>query len=161
MGEIILREEFARAGIDEHGLVSGAGNIRDAAGVREFAGSAAIDGVRVRSAGVSDEEHGNGIDHRARKVLDEAGYRKGRVGVAHRVTAQELLGSDLILAMTASHRASLIRMAKQVGADPSKIRMWRETDVPDPWYGDLSDFYDTLDVIQTGAKKLVDELMRS
>ena len=46
MGEIVLREAATAAGID----------------------------VVVESAGVSDEEEGNPIDRRARRVLDSAGY---------------------------------------------------------------------------------------
>ena len=49
-------------------------------------------------------------------------------------------------------------MAERAGADVAKIQMWRETDVPDPWYGDMSDFYETLDVIEAGADRIISEL---
>ena len=130
MGEIVLREQFARAGIGEPE-------------------------VRVRSAGVSSEEQGNRVDWRARKVLGEAGYPQRRKGAAHRVTVTELQESDLILAMTASHQRALARMAEAAGVDPAKIRMWRDGDMPDPWYGDMSDFRATMQAIEAGAELIV------
>lgn len=55
--------------------------------------------VRVDSAGVSDEEHGNPIDPRAARVLRAHGH-----GVpdhrARQVRADELADWDLVLAMT-------------------------------------------------------------
>ena len=65
--------------------------------------------VRVDSAGVSDEEHGNPIDPRAARVLRAHGH-----GVpdhrARQVRADELADWDLVLAMTSSHYAALSRL---------------------------------------------------
>ena len=44
-------------------------------------------GVVVTSAGVSDEEHGNPIDPRARRLLAERGYGRGSDAAARAVTA--------------------------------------------------------------------------
>ena len=136
MAEIVLCDRLAAAGIPD----SGPG------------------GVTVPSAGVSDEERGNPIDSRARRVLTEA---------------------DLLLAMTDSHWNVLQRRAASLGAEPDRIRMYRELDpastqqveavaaggssrsvlnVPDPWYGTMADFLDTLEVVERVSDELADEL---
>ena len=169
IAEIVLRDRLAAAGIPD----SGPG------------------GVTVSSAGVSDEECGNPIDSRARRVLAEAGYGTGADDVsratgiaiashtAHRITDAEIAEADLLLAMTDSHWNVLQRRAAALEVDPSRIRMYRELDptatrqaeavvvgrasrsllnVPDPWYGTMADFVDTLEVVERVSDELVDEL---
>ena len=169
MAEIVLRDRLAAAGIPD----SGPG------------------GVTVTSAGVSDEERGNPIDSRARRVLTEAGYGVGADDVsratgsviashrAHRVTDVEIAEADPLLAMTASHWNVLQRRAAGLGAEPDRIRMYRELDpasaqqaeavtaggssrsvlnVPDPWYGTMADFLDTLEVVERVSDELAEQL---
>ena len=148
-------------------------------------------GVVVTSAGVSDEEHGNPIDRRARRLLAERGYGSGgdaaaraaavaiRDHAAHRIGDAELAGADLVLAMTSAHLRELLRRAERLDIDADRIRMFRELDpavseliasdpaagaerrgtavglrasrgldVPDPWYGTMEDFVETLEVVE-------------
>ena len=168
MAEVVLRDRLA-AGIPD----SGPG------------------GVTVTSAGVSDEERGNPIDSRARRVLTEAGYGVGADDVsratgsaiashtAHRVTDAEIAEADLLLAMTDSHWNVLQRRAAGLGAEPNRIRMYRELDpasaqqaeavtaggssrsvlnVPDPWYGTMADFLDTLEVVERVSDEIAEQL---
>ena len=169
MAEVVLRDRLAAAG----------SHMRES------------DGVVVTSAGVSDEERGNPIDSRARRVLAEAGYGTGADDVsratdiviashsAHRITDAEIAEADLLLAMTDSHWNVLQRRAAALEVDPSRIRMYRELDptaarqagavvagrasrsalnVPDPWYGTMADFVDTLEVVERVSDELADEL---
>ena len=169
MAEVVLRDRLAAAGIPD----SGSG------------------GVTVTSAGVSDEERGNPIDSRARRVLTEAGYGVGADDVsrataiaiashtAHRVTDAEIAEADLLLAMTDSHWNVLQRRAGGLGAEPDRIRMYRELDpastqqaeavtaggssrsvlnVPDPWYGTMADFLDTLEVVERVSDEFAEQL---
>ena len=150
-------------------------------------------GVVVTSAGVSDEEHGNPIDPRARRLLAERGYGSGSdaaaravaaaiVGhAAHRIGDAELTGADLVLAMTRAHRSALVRRAERLGARADRIRMFREfdpaarearrrvaagdrlrpdLDVPDPLYGTVEDFVDTLQVVERVCDALAPALAR-
>ena len=169
MAEVVLRDRLAAAGIPD----SGPG------------------GVTVTSAGVSDEERGNPIDSRARRVLTEAGYGVGADDVsratgiaiashtAHRVTDAEITEADLLLAMTDSHWNVLQRRAASLGAELDRIRMYRELDpastqqveavaaggssrsvlnVPDPWYGTMADFLDTLEVVERVSDEFAEQL---
>ena len=169
MAEVVLRDRLAAAGVPD----SGPG------------------GVTVTSAGVSDEERGNPIDSRARRVLAEAGYGTGADDVsratdiviashsAHRITDAEIAEADLLLAMTDSHWNVLQRRAGGLGAEPDRIRMYRELDpasaqqveavaaggssrsvlnVPDPWYGTMADFLDTLEVVERVSDELAEQL---
>ena len=169
MAEIVLRDRLAAAGIPDSGP----------------------DGVTVTSAGVSDEERGNPIDSRARRVLTEAGYGVGADDVsratgiaiashtAHRVTDAEITEADLLLAMTDSHWNVLQCRAASLGAEPDRIRMYRELDpasaqqaeavtaggssrsvlnLPDPWYGTMADFLDTLEVVERVSDELAEQL---
>ena len=169
MAEIVLRDRLAAAGIPDAGP----------------------GGVTVTSAGVSDEERGNPIDSRARRVLTEAGYGVGADDVsratgsaiashsAHRVTDAEITEADLLLAMTDSHWNVLQRRAAGLGVEPDRIRMYRELDpasaqqaeavtaggssrsvlnVPDPWYGTMADFLDTLEVVERVSDELAEQL---
>lgn len=166
MGEIVLRERFAQAGID----------------------------VDVDSVGVSDEESGRPVDSRAAKVLREAGYDVPR-RAARQVTPADLADSDLVLAMTVGHARQLKKVAESNGIDPSVIHLWSEFDdnvpleiaphgafgpggilegkerssagysafyssdvewdVPDPWYGGEDGFYDTLSAVESGAAGII------
>ena len=169
MAEIVLRDRLAAAGIPD----------------------SEPGGVTVTSAGVSDEERGNPIDSRARRVLTEAGYGVGADDVsratgsaiashtAHRVTDAEITEADLLLAMTDSHWNVLQRRAAGLGVEPDRIRMYRELDpasaqqaeavaaggssrsvlnVPDPWYGTMADFLDTLEVVERVSDELAEQL---
>ena len=145
MGEIVLREAAAAAGLD----------------------------VIVHSAGVSDEEEGNPIDRRARAVLHSAGYPV-HDHRARQVRPGDLDRYDLVLAMTTHHLGALHRRAERDGADPSRLRMWREfdpyaprsadnactrdLDVPDPWYGGHQDFVETLAMLEAGIDGILDHL---
>lgn len=97
---------------------------------------------------------------------------------AHRITDAEIAGADLILAMTASHEREVQRRAQRPDATEDlarRIRMFREfdpecaadldaiaagrasrsrLDAPDPWYGRMEDFEETLATIE----RVVDEL---
>lgn len=88
--------------------------------------------------------------------------------VAHRVSDRELKTADLLLAMTRAHEAELLRRLRALRLDEGRVRMFRsfdplvsdrsgtpqgqprgrDLDVQDPWYGTISDFEDTLAVVE-------------
>lgn len=142
MAEVVLRDALERAGLAER--------------------------VRLDSSGISDEEHGNPIDSRAQQVLREAGYEVPRHR-ARQVTATDAREVDVALAMTAQHQ----RRLRQVGLPAERVVLFRAfeegvpdgeasavsaPDAPDPWYGDMSDFRETLATVQACVPGVVDYL---
>jgi protein-tyrosine phosphatase len=126
IAEIVLRDRFEAAGLGDR--------------------------VVVDSSGVSDEEHGNPVDRRARRVLAEHGYDTGDGHRAHQVTAADVAGRDLLLPMTAHHARALRRLAARAGFDGDRsagdllagrgrdtdgpvIRMYRSFDPAAPQVG--------------------------
>ena len=128
------------------------------------------DRVVVDSTGVSDEEHGNPIDPRARAALAARGYDVPR-REARQVRAGDLADRDLVLAMTASHARALRRIAADDEAagrvvmfrtfDPAAPRVADRADehlldVDDPWYGGPENFEQCLDEIEAATGGVVD-----
>ncbi len=128
------------------------------------------DVVEVDSTGVSDEEHGNPVDPRARAVLRQHGYPTGEGHRARQVRASELAERDLVLPMTAAHARALRRLVDGDPALTDRIRMLRTfdpaapaepgqpehvLDVDDPWYGPDSGFETTLAEIEAAADGIV------
>ncbi len=123
--------------------------------------------VQVDSAGISAEEHGNPIDYRAQRILSSGGYEVPD-RVAQQITVQDIVDYDLILAMTRTHYNAISRLAQQVPEEErAEIRMYRdfatdadqrsqpELDVPDPWYGTIDDFVETLETLEDATPQLV------
>ncbi len=137
--------------------------------LRDRLDDAGLTDVEVDSTGVSDEEHGNPVDRRARTVLAARGYdvpdRRAR-----QVQASDLVRRDLVLAMTASHARALRRLAGP-GEVAERVVMYRSfdpaaprvppggpehlLDVADPWYGGARDFEVCLDQIEAAADGIV------
>lgn len=128
------------------------------------------DRVVVDSTGVSDEEHGNPIDRRARTALAARGYDVPR-RQARQVRSADLRDRDLVLAMTASHARALRRIADDAEVagrvvmfrtfDPAAPRVGDQRDehlldVDDPWYGGPENFEHCLDEIEAAADGVVD-----
>ena len=131
MAEVVLRERFAAAGL--------------------------ADRVVVDSTGISDEEHGNPVDRRARAVLQADGYPTGDGHRARQVRAGD--ERDLVLAMTDAHARALRRL----DVEPVLFRSFDpaatgDLDVADPWYGGAQDFEDCLAQIEAAADGIVDHV---
>jgi protein-tyrosine phosphatase len=140
MAEVVLRARFAAAGL--------------------------ADEVVVDSTGVSDEEWGNPIDRRARRVLVGHGYAAGDDHRARQVSADELANRDLVLPMTALHARSLRRLDPEANVvmlrwfDPSAPvvtdpRDERRLDIDDPWFGGPLEFEQCLAQIEAAADGVV------
>jgi protein-tyrosine phosphatase len=143
MAEVVLRDRFEAAGLGDR--------------------------VVVDSTGISDEEHGNPVDRRARAVLRAHGYDDGTGHRARQVRASDLLAYDLLLPMTSAHARALRRLAGDDPALTGRIRMLRTfdpaapgpdqpehlLDVDDPWYGPDAGFETTLAEIEAAADGIV------
>lgn len=118
--------------------------------------------AEVISAGVSAEESGNPIDPRARRTLERHGIPVTD-HVARQVTAADLADADLVIAMTPGHLRQLDAIN---GAPVEQAVLLTSFDpdaepgaaVPDPWYGDESDFEDTLAAIRAALPGMVSQV---
>lgn len=130
MGEVVLRDRLAEAGLD----------------------------VDVVSSGVSSEELGNPIDPRAASALADRGYPVPD-RTARWIGDTDDLDADLVLAMTEQHRSALLRRGADPERTRLWMEFVPDAagrDVADPWFGDRSGFDDTLDLIEAGAPQIVD-----
>lgn len=124
---------------------------------------AARDGIEAdfSSAGVSAEEAGNPIDHRAAAVLRQAGYPV-TPHRAHRITADEIRQAELVIGMERLH---LERMRRLV-PDADNLALLTDFDpeaipgspVDDPWYGPSARFSDTLASVEAAMPALMAQL---
>lgn len=143
MAQVVLAQRFAEAGLG--------------------------DVVEVDSTGISDEEHGNPIDPRARRALAAHGYDVP-AHRARRIRRDEVAQRDLLIAMTASHARALRALAPDDAA-AARVRMMRSfdpaapvggpehlLDVDDPWYGDQAGFEVTLAEIEAAADGVVEHV---
>jgi len=135
MGEVVLRDRLAAAGLE----------------------------VEVVSSGISDEELGNPIDARAADALRSRGYDVPR-RTARWVGDTDDIEADLVLAMTEAHHAALIRRGadpERTRLWMEFVPGSTSTDVIDPWYGTRGGFDDTLDVVEEGADEIVKHVRES
>ena len=169
MAEIVLRDRLAAAGSPD----SGPGGVTvTSAGVSDEERGNPIDS-RARSV-LTEAGYGVGADDVSRATGSAIASHS-----AHRVTDAEITEADLLLAMTDSHWNVLQRRAAGLGVEPDRIRMYRELDpassqqaeavaaggssrsvlnVPDPWYGTMADFLDTLEVVERVSDELTEQL---
>ena len=124
------------------------------------------DAVRVSSAGTGGWHAGDPADQRASHVLREHGYPTGHCAAQ---IDDEHLAADLVVALGRDH----VRMLRELGVQPTKIRMLRSfdprsaahaLDVEDPYYGTQDDFEDVFAVIEAslpGLHDWVDEQLAS
>lgn len=148
MGEVVLQERVATAGL--------------------------ADVVRVDSAGTGDWHLGHPADPRAHAALVDAGYEVEHV--SRQITPDWMSDIDLLLAMDEANYRDLAVMLDATGLPSdtrSPLRMFRSFDpalahltephpdlsVPDPYYGGQDGFLATLDMIEKAADGIVDGLL--
>ncbi|MDX2066147.1 MAG: low molecular weight protein-tyrosine-phosphatase [Fimbriimonadaceae bacterium] len=110
----------------------------------KLAARSLADRVLVDSAGTGDWHVGHMPDPRTRQVCAEHGIPcQSR---ARQLRSADFEEFDLIIGMDDANRRDLLAWA---GSDPRRVRLMMEfhpapsrPDVPDPYYGELSDFRD-------------------
>jgi protein-tyrosine phosphatase len=125
---------------------------------RECAAREGLHGVTFSSAGVSAEEAGHPIDPRAAATLEAAGYHPGPF-TAHRITAEEVKSSAMLIGMEQLHLNKLRALVPQA----HNLYLLSDFDrnavpgspIEDPWYGDDSDFETTLSEIEAAIPEVL------
>ena len=143
IGEVVLRDRF-----EKHGLE-----------------------IEVSSGGTGSWHIGENANSRTIQVLKESNYKVNHV--AKQVNKQWFEKNDLLLAMDLNNYRDL----QKIGGDSnySKIKMFRQFDlslkiifdlnpnleVPDPYYGSLSDFREVLKMIEKAADRFIEAVINS
>ncbi len=145
MGEFLLRERFADAGLQDQ--------------------------VVVDSAGTHSWEVGNPADPRTLAVLARNGHEDlgGAAHVARRFEQSWFDEVDLVLAADAGHAGELARLAR-TDEQRAKVRMFRsfdpasaeqgDLDMDDPWFGDDRSFDRTYAEVTAAADGVVAHVRR-
>lgn len=137
----------------------------------QFAQSELDDRVQVASAGTAAYHVGNPADRRSLAALRANGYDLNHR--AQRFTSEGFGSAGLILAMDHSNLADL-RSTLPVAAH-GRVRLLRSFDpelaglpendplleVPDPYYGDASDFEVVLTMVESASPGVVEFVRRS
>jgi protein-tyrosine phosphatase len=121
--------------------------------------------VEVDSAGTAGYHAGELPDARARAAGRRFGVEVS--GCARQFKRADFARFDYVLAMDAANFADLAALAADAGAR-DKLHLLRSFDpesprgasVPDPYYGDDSDFDDVLRICQTACAQLLEKLRR-
>jgi len=129
------------------------------------AGAGLNHAVVIDSAGTHGYHVGEPPDERScaaalKRAIDISAQR------ARRVSRADFAEFDLILAMDRGHYRALRAMAPPQAAE--RVRLFLDyapelgvEDVPDPYYGGPDGFEDVLDLIETAAERLLDDLRRT
>ena len=117
--------------------------------------------ILADSAGTHGYHVGEPPDARAQNAAADRGYDLSGLR-ARKVERVDFERFDLIVAMDRGHLAILSRMA---GSAAHKLKLmmsyssgFSEEDVPDPYCGDTREFDRVLDMLEDGARGLLDSL---
>jgi low molecular weight protein-tyrosine phosphatase len=113
--------------------------------------------IEAESAGTGDWHVGEVPDPRARTAAAARGYDLEPLR-ASQLSAADFERFDLLIAMDRTHLRALERLRPD-GAR-GRVRLFLDRDVPDPYYGETTDFEEALDLIEDGARRLLIEMMR-
>lgn len=117
------------------------------------------------SAGTHGYHIGDPPDHRSCAVALRRGYDLSTLR-ARQLVPEDFTRFDMLLAMDRGHLKLMQRMAPRDRHD--RLRLFLDyaprtgvRDVPDPYYGGQAEFEAALDLIELGARGLLEALTRS
>jgi protein-tyrosine phosphatase len=121
------------------------------------------DDVEIDSAGTGDWHVGNPPDERATAAARARGVTLE--GAARQVTPADFEDYDLLVAMDRANQRDLLALAPDEAAREKVVLLrsfdptaGEDLDVPDPYYGGEDGFEHVLDVVERGARGLLERL---
>ncbi|WP_431854647.1 low molecular weight protein-tyrosine-phosphatase [Azospirillum sp.] len=133
---------------------------------RRLVREAGLEGaIGTDSAGTSDYHTGEPPDHRSQQAAEARGVDIADLR-ARQVTVADFRRFDYVLAMDAGHLSQLRRLAPPDGT--AEVRLFMDyapaapkREVPDPYYGEGSHFHEVLDLVEAGARGLLEHIRRA
>lgn len=121
------------------------------------------DRVEIDSAGTISSHVGDSPDRRAQQTASRRGYDLSRIR-GRKVCLEDFNEFDFILAMDGDNLANLQRICPQEHSHKLKLflafsQKFHCKEVPDPYYGGSQGFENVLDMIEDGAKGLLEEIV--
>ncbi|MCG7426382.1 low molecular weight phosphotyrosine protein phosphatase [Helcobacillus sp. ACRRO] len=124
---------------------------------REHLTASELEELSIESFGVSSEELGNPIDHRARVELRRHGIDADNHR-ARQITEHDVREADLIIAAEDFHLERL----RALGAREDQIALVTDfvpgadagDPLPDPWYGGAENFTSTMNVLNEAMPRI-------
>lgn len=123
--------------------------------LRARAAAGGYEGLLVDSAGTQGYHVGSPPDPRSIEAAARRGYDLSGLR-ARRLRPADFDDFDLLLAMDRGHLRAL-----RSGCPPesqTRLRLFLERDVPDPYYGGAEGFEEVLDLIESGCDRLLAEM---
>ncbi|WP_373976734.1 low molecular weight phosphotyrosine protein phosphatase [Chitinibacter sp. SCUT-21] len=122
---------------------------------KKIAQAGLVGRVRVDSAGTTDYHVGEAPDRRAQQHAKKRGYDLSNLR-AREVCASDYVEFDLILAMDSTHLSFLKRSCPSEYQTKVQLFLdfapeYRQSDVPDPYYGGAEGFEQVLNLIEAGC----------
>ena len=135
--------------------------------MRHLVREARLDGaIEIDSAGTGSWHAGEERDERSQSV----GLRRGTPlsGVARQFRHSDFQRFDYVLALDRENFADLVRLAPDAQAR-AKVHLLRgfdpasppQSDVPDPYYGNIDGFERVFDICEAACRGLLDHLRRT
>ena len=112
-------------------------------------------GWECDSAGIHSYHVGEAPDRRTQAAAQERGYDMSDLR-ARKVMAQDYQAFDYLLAMDGSH-LEWMQNNRPAGTS-TKIEMFMERDMPDPYYGGEQGFELVLDMVEAGVREWIRKL---
>lgn len=133
--------------------------------MRKLAAEAGLDNVEIDSAGIGGWHIGDLPDRRMRACGAKRGYRFDHR--ARQVSRRDFDDFDIIAGMDAQNLRDLVALAPDRAAEQKIVCLADymtahkgQTTIPDPYYGDESDFEFALDLIEDACQGLLGELRK-
>jgi protein-tyrosine phosphatase len=116
------------------------------------------------SAGTGSWHVGDDMDSRARLTLKKHGYEP-KTHVAKQIDSKIISDRDFLIALDTGHKSYLEKAVKRLDLVCGPIYLLSEfindktiIDIPDPYYGNLSDFELAFNLIERACKQFVNYL---
>ena len=124
--------------------------------LRHMAAQEGLD-LRIDSCGTHGYHIGEAPDHRSIQVARDNGVDLSFLA-ARKLSAEDFENFDLLLAMDSGHLTTMQRLCPPEHTHKLRLFLENGADVPDPYYGSISDFEHVYDLCARGCETLLKRL---